>query len=279
MGFDINSYNLLRYLTKGHELGHVATIGRQALYVPDAIRRNHGVPASDMFCEGLLERLGAFSVESFDVSDFEGATHIADFSEPYVGEKQYDTVLDFGSLEHIYNQAVAFENVRRMVKSGGAVCHILPVNNLNGHGFWQYSSDLLHEMYSPENGFDHCEVFYLSGLRPRYWYRTPRSAPGHKLEIISLEPVLLITIARRADQQLRPAKVFQPFFKQNWADRSAVAPSASTSPARRLGRSLKKVSPQAAVILRNVHAALTLAVGRNPMGLSSLERFRVPDIS
>jgi hypothetical protein len=232
-----------------------------------------------MFCERLLEGLGAVSVESFDVSDFEGATHIADLSEPYVGEKQYDTVLDLGSLEHIYDQAVAFENVRSMVKSGGVVCHILPVNNLNGHGFWQYSSDLLQEIYSPENGFDHCEVFYLSGLDPRYWYRTPRCTPGHKLEIISLEPVLLISIARLAGQKLRPAKVFQPFFKQNWADQSAVPPRASTSPARRLGRSLKKVSPQGVRILRNVHAALTLAMGRNAMGLSSLERFRVSDIS
>lgn len=278
MGLDINGYNLLRYLIQRHDLGEVATIGRQDLYVSDDVRRRHQVPDSDLFCETLVQALGARSVESFDVSDFEGATHVVDLSEPYLPEKQYQTVLDFGSLEHIYNQGNAFDNMRRLVRAGGIVSHILPVNNLNGHGFWQYSSDLMHEVYSPENGFSECEVFYLSGLDPRYWYVAPRSRPGEKLEVISIEPIQLISIARRSSDALQPAKVFQPFFKQNWADQSQVAARAVSSLTRRLGRSLKAISPQAVRILRNVHAGMTLAMGRNAMGLSSLKRVTVREL-
>ena len=50
----------------------------------------------------MIDFLGATKVESFDNSDYEQATHIADMNLPIEGAETYDTVLDAGTLEHIY---------------------------------------------------------------------------------------------------------------------------------------------------------------------------------
>ena len=83
MGIDVHALNLLRFAAARKPFGRVATIGRQGLHVPpEKVRKllnlNQEIDYGK-YCEDLLKaQFGAKSVDSFDNSDYEGATHIVD---------------------------------------------------------------------------------------------------------------------------------------------------------------------------------------------------------
>jgi SAM-dependent methyltransferase len=99
------------------------------------------------YAEQLLLDRGATVVESVDVSDHEGATHIHDLSEPIRGTtlegRRYDAIVDVGTLEHVFDVAQALENVDALLAPGGVFIAHQPLN-LVGHGFWSISPELLY---------------------------------------------------------------------------------------------------------------------------------------
>ena len=94
MGLELHALNLVRLLAWRRPLGAVATLGRQVLDLPPGELARLGLVAGERFAEPLLARMGASVVESFDVSPYEGATHLADFNAAVVPPRQYDTVLE-----------------------------------------------------------------------------------------------------------------------------------------------------------------------------------------
>jgi len=272
--------NLLRYVSGRHGLGTVATIGRQELALPTETRQEFGIAAEERYCEGLFRKLGAEFVHSFDVSGYEDPTHICDLNEPFHPERQYDTVCDFGSFEHVFDQATAFANIKRMTQIGGIVCHVLPVNNLNGHGFWQYSSDLLYEIYSVANGFEDTEVFYASSMNHRWWYRCPRPKAGVRVEALSLEPIILLSVSRKAGGSADPIRASQKFYDPLWQQNAEgnMPPPPSFKRMEGLKRALR---PGTALYagMRNANLLLGLITGTSRYSLSSrnplFERIRV----
>jgi hypothetical protein len=145
MGIDVYALQLLRWASsKSHGLGVTATIGRQSVGVPAReLRKQVSLPSDyqyPQYCEDLLiGSFGAKRVDSFDYSDFEGCTYVADMNKPLTPPAQYDTIIDSGTLEHIYNVPQALHNLSLLCASGGQILHILPANNQCGHGFWQFS--------------------------------------------------------------------------------------------------------------------------------------------
>ena len=147
-----------RFAAARKPFGRVATIGRQGLHVPpEKVRKllnlNQEIDYGK-YCEDLLKaQFGAKSVDSFDNSDYEGATHIVDMNVRLKKQYRYDTVIDGGSLEHIYNAPQALKNLSEMCEEGGQILHMLPANNFCGHGFWQFSPELFFSLYSGKNGY------------------------------------------------------------------------------------------------------------------------------
>src|SRR5438105_5125761 len=108
MGIDVHALNFLRYISRREPLGRVATIGRQLLMIRSVriaeIMGLPRIPELGMYSEELLKRhFGAALVDSYDYSDYEGATFTADMNKPLLSSREYDTVIDCGTLEHIYN--------------------------------------------------------------------------------------------------------------------------------------------------------------------------------
>jgi hypothetical protein len=150
----------------GTSFSNLLTIGRQTNYLgaasaatlkefpdvatipPDAVR----APYADTFFERVL---GARSIDSLDISNYEGATLLHDMNEPIPASLhgRYDALIESGSLEHVFDFATAVRNCMQVVKAGGAVFLMLPVNNFVGHGFYQYSPELFFRLFSRENGF------------------------------------------------------------------------------------------------------------------------------
>ena len=218
MGIDLHALGLLCREANSAPLGDVLTIGRQSMSVSpeEAAARCGCVIPQSRYCELMLLALGANSVESVDYSDYEGATHVADLGKPVSLETQYDTIIDAGSLEHVFDVACAFQNIVGFSKVGGRIIHLLPVNNLSGHGFWQFSSDLMYTIYSEGNGFSGTEVFYASSLNPAVWYRVPRARAGHKVEMVSIEPIILLCVTRKV-MDVGDLNVAQPFYSTHWS--------------------------------------------------------------
>jgi hypothetical protein len=114
MGIDTHALNFLKYASQKKVLGGVATLGRQQLMVPRAFVE------FGMFCEEYLQsQFGAKFVDSYDFSGFEGATHLVDMNKPMAAGNSYDTVIDCGCTEHIFNVSQALKNISQLCSNGG----------------------------------------------------------------------------------------------------------------------------------------------------------------
>jgi SAM-dependent methyltransferase len=134
------------------------TIGRQNLYLSNKELRNLHCYAvgytilkynpHTRYCEEFLyNNCGSSSVDVMDLSDYEGARRFwqQDLNLPLKNPAligQYDTVLDVGSSEHVWNYPEAFKTYMKLLKPDGHYIAILPSNNFNGHGFFQFSPEL-----------------------------------------------------------------------------------------------------------------------------------------
>jgi hypothetical protein len=195
MGFDNHAANFLYYSQKKQNFGQVATLGRQELHIHGKVAEFFSLtPASDgEYCEDFLRRhLGATKVDSIDMSDYENATHIADMNLPIEGFPEYDTVIDAGSLEHIYNIPQALKNVSQLCRQGGQIIHVSPANNECGHGFWQFCPELFYSLYSEKNGYADTIVFVASKDNRHYWYEVTRPNHGDRVYIQSLAPIMIM---------------------------------------------------------------------------------------
>jgi SAM-dependent methyltransferase len=147
--------------------GSICQLGRQSVDVTPAqwraVARKLGVPAFGAQLDDskpiddsvLFHALGFDKVESLDYSDYEGATHIADFNQPLPEHLagSYDVVFDGGTTEHIFNLPESFRNIYRLLKPGGLAIHEAPSSNHVDHGFYMFSPTLFYDWYTA-NRFD-----------------------------------------------------------------------------------------------------------------------------
>jgi len=178
----------------------------------------------------LVEHLGATDVESFDNSNYEGANHIEDLSKPLSKEyNRYDTVIDFGCLEHIYNIPQAFKNVSELCREGGQILHKLPANNLCGHGFWQFSPELFFSLYSEENGYSGTQVFLTDGAREDIWYEVTKPHDGQRIELNCLARLDVLCRTRKV-AKISHDRVQQSDYVYVWDKNSAGNVAAEETP-------------------------------------------------
>lgn len=167
MGIDGTSATFLRSCAaSGVDFTRTVTLGRQQLL-------DEGV-----FAEQFLAGLGAQTVESIDVSDFEGATLQADLNLPLPAHlrRRFGAVLDVGTLEHVFDVATALRSVTDLVEPGGHYVAVSPANNWPGHGFYQFSPELLYRMLSPRAGYQVRGAFVVEHRRTPRWYAVPDPA-------------------------------------------------------------------------------------------------------
>jgi hypothetical protein len=264
MGIDVHALNLIRYAERQQPLGSVATIGRQGLHISKS--KLHVILPSARsygpYCEELLiDLLGATRVESFDNSDYEHATHIADMNLPIECAETYDTVLDAGSLEHIYNAAQALKNVSAMCADGGQILHILPANNQCGHGFWQFTPELFYSLYSQANGYSETAVFVASFDNEAYWYEVEAPRNGQRIIIQSVGPLYVLCRTKRGGR-VSHDRVQQSDYVYAWDRKNIIEPKFSGF--KNLARGYLKGSPLAPA-LRVLNSLFgSVSISRNP---------------
>ena len=123
----------------------------------------------DGYVDGFLrDFLGAKCITVLDASSYEDADTIHDMNDavPESWHGQYDAVIDGGSLEHIFNIPTAFANLANMLKVGGTIFVNTPANNMMGHGFYQFSPELMFRIFSEVNGFSRPNVLLYEARYP-----------------------------------------------------------------------------------------------------------------
>lgn len=201
---------------EGVDLDRTATIGRQWMYRLDAddlvgifggFRRALGagearrlVEEEGGYAEAVLRRLGAREVSALDASPYEGSQLVHDMNLPLPDElrRRFTTVIDGGSLEHVFNFPTALANCMEMVAPGGHLILMTPANNFFGHGFYQTSPELYYRALSPENGFEAERILIChSGWRTRWYEVADPATVRRRVVMLTGMPVTLFVRARR----------------------------------------------------------------------------------
>ena len=121
MGLNIHALRLMLHAKEqGADFERVVTIGRlDVLVTPGQLEEEFAafrdplkpgeamqlIQAEDRFCEPIIKRIGARTVDALDASDYEGANILHDLNRPLPDEhkKKYSLLLDGGTLEHVFH--------------------------------------------------------------------------------------------------------------------------------------------------------------------------------
>jgi hypothetical protein len=208
MGMGISD---LKFLLSAKDLGfsgrNICTLGRQSFFgreseINRALNEN-GLASiklpnvnSEHTADDVLGQLG-YKITSVDVSPWEGATiqHDLNYQIPQTFIGKFDLVMDNGTLEHIFNYPIALKNAMQMVREGGQLMLHTPVNNLCGHGFYQFSPELFYRALSPANGFQIIRM-YIHGRGRLYHVADPIRVHG-RVTLSNSEDSYLMVHARK----------------------------------------------------------------------------------
>jgi SAM-dependent methyltransferase len=238
-----------RLLTLGHQT--LCLHPSEVAFFRDAYRHSFDSPSftplahyqwRDYADEFLRDFLGATSITVLDASPFEGADTIHDMNTPVRDSwhGRYDAVIDSGSLEHIFNFPVAVANLAKMLKVGGTIFVTTPANNLMGHGFYQFSPELMFRVFSAANGFALENIMLVEAVYPSveltknhtvYEVVDPHDVRT-RVGLISKKPVMMMVEARKVhDRELFSTAPIQSDYGAMWESNGGHA---KTEAAKRL---------------------------------------------
>jgi hypothetical protein len=284
--------NALRFLARECKLGgdfsHTVMIGRQGIHVPAAqidqiLNSEFGLDigrelidsaVESGFAEKLLQLLGAGDVESFDYSDYEGATHIHDFNTPIAGrhKNKYTFLIDGGTLEHVFHFTVALKSCMEMLRVGGTYFGITPANNEMGHGFYQFSPELYFRVFSQQNGFRTDNVFLYEGRESRTWLRVadPEIVNRRAERVNCLPTYMLVRATKVAETEIFATPPLQPDYVSAW--RSSKARDGNGSPGQHSDRPKSLLRRSGSWLPSKIKRLITMTRVRS---LTSIERMKI----
>jgi hypothetical protein len=253
---------------RGVAFGRTLTLGRQRLYVsPAEVRQlasryrpelrdqiadlRAGEPA-DAFLHRFLD---VRELIALDHSGYEGAALTHDLNQPLPARlhEQFDTVIDSGTLEHVFNLPIAVASCMQLVKRGGTLFLSAPANNLCGHGFYQFSPELWFRLFDNANGFTLTRLVLVTHPFPgaelsrrQTWYDVSDPADlGARVPLVTSTPAFLMVEARRVDVvPVLTSPPLQSDYVTRWSsDAADDATPASPGLARTVSRAIYRRLP------------------------------------
>jgi hypothetical protein len=227
-------------------------IGRQNLLTTAAsLQRVFSVLGIEMNADEFLHHneygdaffclMGAKKVSSLDYSSYEDASIIHDMNSPIPDDLRgrYSVVYDGGTLEHVFNIPQALKNCMEMVRVGGHFMQVHAANNFMGHGFWQFSPELIFRAFSATNGYQveavllH-EVLPTAGwvCRSDAWYAvTDPDEIKQRVEFCNSFSTYILTIARKlADVEIFAQSPQQSDYVAAWGRHIRAKTESASAP-------------------------------------------------
>lgn len=219
MGITYNNASmLLQAKLNGTTFGKTLTIGNLTLYLSkyqiQKLSRKINQPidsslfSKKQYSENFFKHLlGATEVKSLDCSGYQSCDVVHDMNTPISQDlyEKYDTIVDGGTLEHIYNIPTAIMNYMNLVGVGGNVFIFTMANNHMGHGFYQFSPEFFFRTFQPEYGFEIVDVIMekhpfpgaeLSENTKCYVVNDPVNVGG-RVGLISNSPAMIMVHAKK----------------------------------------------------------------------------------
>jgi hypothetical protein len=234
MAIDYNAALLLAEVVRnGVKLDNVITVGHLDLLLSPATPRdvfqragisgaslNRSVNQDSPFADGFLQALGATKVTALDASAYEGAVLLHDLNTPLPADYRglCDTLIDGGSLEHVFNAPTALQSYVELVRPGGHIAIFTAANNQFGHGFYQFSPEFFFRVFSPENGLEvrWMIVYEMTRNAPMYRILDP-AVVGKRPDLVTSLPTYLFVVARKnASRPLFSSWPQQADYQQEW---------------------------------------------------------------
>ena len=219
MALTFHTFKFLEKLKKNNlNFGETLTIGRlnNLLEKEDFKLLNIQID-QNVYADKLLKQyFNLLSLNALDYSSFEDADIIYDLNIPLENpNKQFNTIIDFGTSEHVFNVTECLKNISNLCKINGHIVHCLPANNNCGHGFWQFSPELFFSIYDNTNGFDETEIFLINLFDKKNWYKINKQKIGERLELNSKEPLYLLVKTKKIGKNLYQ-NINQSDYEQQW---------------------------------------------------------------
>ena len=225
MGLTFHEYKFLEQVSKKKNFGNVLTLGKQEIILTNEDKKRLNLFEKDYVNDEYIDKLlvdkfKANSVKSVDNSPFEGADIIHDMNKPIENlNEKFDTIIDFGTSEHIFNVVENLSNISKFCKNNGIILHSLPANNNCGHGFWQFSPELFFSLYSENNGFSDTEIFVFNTHNKYEWWKVEKQKLGERLEISSDAPLyVLVKTIKKSETQNKDVQ--QSDYIERWNENS-----------------------------------------------------------
>ena len=225
MGLTFHEYKFLEQVSKKKNFGYVLTLGKQEIILTNEDKKRLNLFEKDYVNDEYIDKLlvdkfKANSVKSVDNSSFEGADIIHDMNKPIENlNEKFDTIIDFGTSEHIFNVVENLSNISKFCKNNGIILHSLPANNNCGHGFWQFSPELFFSLYSENNGFSDTEIFVFNTHNKYEWWKVEKQKLGERLEISSDAPLyVLVKTIKKSETQNKDVQ--QSDYIERWNENS-----------------------------------------------------------
>lgn len=104
--------------------------------------------------------LGIKVLHAMDVSNYEGADIVHDLNKPIPETlyEQFDFIIDGGTFDHLFDVRTGFENVVKMLKTGGRVFQWNAASNFTGAAYLSFGPDIFYDYYVL-NRFVDCKVY------------------------------------------------------------------------------------------------------------------------
>ena len=140
------------------------------------LKRHLGMSKSSLsmaYADAFFESVGLGNIDTLDISNYENANVIQDLNERIPDSlKKYSFVIDIGTLEHVFNVGQGLENIKDFCVPGGYVLMLNPANNWLGHGFYQFSPELLFRNFDSLNGWEVKAMFLVKkSIFRTAWYK------------------------------------------------------------------------------------------------------------
>jgi SAM-dependent methyltransferase len=247
MGILIPYLNVLAMENRSFPIsGDVLTISQQAVYakldtvkkifeknglkckdIPNNFDTKNKIPSmkgtdyeENTNAQTVLKLLGAENVFSCDVSDYEGADFIIDLNYPVDNKyfAKFDCILDFGTLEHVFDVFTVLSNINYMLKKGGKLILMAPCSNLIDHGFYMFSPTFFFDFFS-ENEYTNFSCYLSEGssidiAKKNNIYKY--SEVGNGIPFVSNTGVCILFFAIKNTDKVNCSKPIQSFYSRSY---------------------------------------------------------------
>lgn len=245
MGLRITSMLTIEYARKsyGADLSETITLGRQfraftkkefLKYLPQFRISPERLEADfkSPYSEDIFQDMYGARLKSLDGFAHEHPDIVHDLNEPVPEElkEQFSCLIDGGTMEHVFHVPQLIHNCFSMLKPGGFYISMVPANNFNGHGLYQFSPDFFYSVFSEANGMTIRDVFIVKfSAKNKVWKITNSpAASGERVQFDVNTQTEIYVIAEKTGKTPEKITAQQTDYEEGWyEDEKSITNTAS----------------------------------------------------